>query len=143
MLRPAFSALLVSLALAPAALWVAWQADGHPSSHNRRKSYFRTRAVTSGRGEVSPPADADTAAPGAGDVLDPPDPRPRPPLDSRMLQLRAQVREALEIYRHRPVNARDNTPWETFHWILAYNVDAEIHTSGPGGETANAVGWLC
>jgi hypothetical protein len=29
------------------------------------------------------------------------------------------------------------------HWVIAYNVDSEIYTRGPGGEKSTAVGWLC
>jgi hypothetical protein len=57
--------------------------------------------------------------------------------------LRDQIRQTLAQYYHRHVNARDHSPWEVFHWVIAYNVDAQIYTRGPGGETANAAGWLC
>ncbi len=67
----------------------------------------------------------------------------KPKLTPQLLKLRDQVRQALDIYAKRPVNARDHTPWETFHWVLAYNVAAEIYTQGPGGEKTNAIGWLC
>jgi hypothetical protein len=65
------------------------------------------------------------------------------PLTAEQLALRDQIRQTLAHYYHRPVNARDHSPWEAFHWVIAYNVDAQIYTRGPGGETANAVAWLC
>ena len=57
--------------------------------------------------------------------------------------LRDRIRSILGAYYRRPVNARDHTPWEVFHWIIAYNVDAQLYTHGPGGATENAVGWMC
>lgn len=66
-----------------------------------------------------------------------------PPLDSQSILRRDRLRKALATYYQRPVNARDNTPWETFHWVIAYNVYAEILANGPWGNRTNAVGWLC
>jgi hypothetical protein len=64
-------------------------------------------------------------------------------LDPRMSALRSRIRRVLALYYRRPVNARDHTPWEVMHWVIAYNVDAQIFVQGPGGETTTAVGWLC
>ena len=64
-------------------------------------------------------------------------------LTPAMARLRDQVRRTLALYYQRPVNARDHSPWETFHWIIAFNVDAQLHTRGPGGELTNAIGWMC
>jgi hypothetical protein len=67
----------------------------------------------------------------------------QPQLNDQLLKLRDRIRQVRDMYSARPVNARDHSPWEVFHWILAYNVEAEIHLRGPGGETTNAVAWLC
>lgn len=153
MFRPAFSVLLVSLGLTVPAGVVAWQAYQEPGAFplsDQVRAQFRpnsatqaevdeeTPPLTQGTESSPPTTDAQSAtvaevAPSADKVQ----------LSPEMVRLRDQVRQALAMYAQRPVNARDHSPWEIFHWILAYNVDAELYTHGPGGATANAVGWLC
>jgi hypothetical protein len=90
--------------------------------------------------EPAPVVDAGDAS-GASDDSNEPESLPR--LTPQQELMRDQIRKALAHYYHRPVNARDHSPWEVFHWVIAYNVDAQIYTRGPGGEAANAVAWLC
>ena len=100
--------------------------------------------------EENPPAiEAPAATANSTDVK--PDPAdgssplttPVEPLSPELEALRDKVRKVLAIYAQRPVNARDHCPWEVFHWIIGYNVDAMIRADGPWGNETNAVGWLC
>ncbi len=154
MFRPAFSALLVSLGLATPAGLVAWHAYHEPGSlpvSAQMRAQFRAEpAAQQATGAVAeqPAEQAGTDVNSAngdepGEPADAAASSDKSQLSPELIRLRDQVRQALAMYAERPVNARDHTPWETFHWILAYNVDAELHTNGPGGPTANAVGWLC
>jgi hypothetical protein len=137
MFRPAFSALLISLGLAAPAALLAWHAyyGAEPATQSDPPPAPPT--------EESPPADRSLGEPDSTQPAEEAPSAGQLQLTPEMAHLRDQVRQALAIYHQRPVNARDHTPWETFHWILAYNVDAELYTKGPGGEKTNAVGWLC
>lgn len=68
----------------------------------------------------------------------------RPPQDRslspRMTQLRSRVRECLDIYYQRPINAATFTPWEAMHALLPWGVDANVLVNG---RQVNAIGWLC
>ncbi len=136
MFRPASAALLMALGLAPVTFvaWYATQSIDFPS----------LPAPTAANVEV--PAKDNAAEPIDEPVTPPTTDTPsaeKAPLSPEMQRLRDQVRQALAVYRQRPVNARDHTPWEAFHWLLAYNVEAEMYAAGPGGQKTNVVGWLC
>jgi hypothetical protein len=64
-------------------------------------------------------------------------------LTPELLDLQNKVRQVLKMYYPRHQNARDNDPWEVMHAIIAYGVDTQLFKDRPGGEKANAVGWLC
>jgi len=68
---------------------------------------------------------------------------PLPPLSQNMKNLRAKVRRVIKSYYTRPLNSRDNDPWELMHGMLAYGVHSKIRQGGPRGETITLVGWLC
>jgi hypothetical protein len=65
------------------------------------------------------------------------------PLSEELLALRQSLRGVLAAYVDRPINTQEHTPWEVFHWVLAYNVDTRIRVAGPEGDWITAVGWLC
>jgi hypothetical protein len=64
-------------------------------------------------------------------------------LSPEMLQLCDKVRTVLARYYPRHQNARDNTPWEVMHAIIAYGVDTQIYKDGPGSDKVNAIGYMC
>ena len=69
--------------------------------------------------------------------------KPLPPLSQNMKNLRAKVRRVLKSYYNRPLNSRDNDPWESMHGMLAYGVHSKVRQGGPSGKTITLVGWLC
>ncbi len=60
-----------------------------------------------------------------------------------MRELCDKVRTVLARYYPKHQNARDNSPWEMMHAIIAYGVDTQIYKDGPGGEKVNAIGYMC
>ncbi len=66
-----------------------------------------------------------------------------PAMTPKLEALRDQVRSCLDFYYTRLVNARDNSHWEIMHAMLAYGVDTQIYSNAPGGDTVNAIRWLC
>lgn len=70
-------------------------------------------------------------------------PSPLPPLTQNQKNLRAKIRRVIKSYYTRPLNSRDNDPWELMHGMLAYGVHSKIRQGGPSGETITLVGWLC
>jgi hypothetical protein len=68
---------------------------------------------------------------------------PLPPLSQNMKNLRAKVRRVIKSYYTRPLNSRDNDPWELMHGMLAYGVHSKIRQGSPQGSTITLVGWLC
>jgi hypothetical protein len=66
-----------------------------------------------------------------------------PELTPELSTLRDRVRKVLGMYYPRHQNARDNTPWEVMHAIIAYGVQTQIFKDGPGSTPVNAVGWMC
>lgn len=76
-------------------------------------------------------------------VANKPAPAPLPPLSQNMKNLRAKVRRVLKSYYTRPLNTRDNDPWESMHGMLAYGVHSKIRQGSPSGKTITLVGWLC
>ncbi len=69
--------------------------------------------------------------------------QPLPPLSQNMKNLRAKVRRVLKSYYNRPLNSRDNDPWESMHGMLAYGIHSKIRQGSPQGKTITLVGWLC
>jgi hypothetical protein len=65
------------------------------------------------------------------------------PLSSDMVALGEKVRKTLATYEPKHLNARDNTCWEVMHGLIAFGPRTEIFRDGPGGQTVNAMGWLC
>jgi len=76
-------------------------------------------------------------------VVERPPAEPLPPLSQSMKNLRAKVRRVVKSYYTRPLNSRDNDPWELMHGMLAYGVHSQIRQGSPQGETITLVGWLC
>jgi hypothetical protein len=72
-----------------------------------------------------------------------PAPEPLPPLSKQMQNLRTKVRRVLKSYYNRPLNSRDNDPWEMMHGMLAYGVHSQVRQGGPQGKLITSVGWLC
>ena len=59
---------------------------------------------------ISPPPDGDKTS---------------EPLTKQMKSLRTRVRRVLKSYYNRPLNSRDNDPWEMMHGMLAYGVHSQ------------------
>jgi len=76
-------------------------------------------------------------------AVEEPEPEPLPPLSRQMKNLRAKVRRVLKAYYNRPLNSRENDPWECIHGMLAYGVHSQIRQGSPRGKTITLVGWLC
>lgn len=134
MFRPAYPVLLLTIGLSLPVLVAVWPGEQSYGAPPRRRP----------SAEMARPPQPPAIGGRTVDSDDPPaPPTEEHPLSPRIQKLREQVRQAIDLYRQHPITTRDHTPWETFHWILAYNVDAEIYTQGPGGEKSNAVGWLC
>ncbi|HEY2759880.1 MAG TPA: hypothetical protein VGI75_04035, partial [Pirellulales bacterium] len=65
------------------------------------------------------------------------------PLTPELAALGAKIRRTLATYQPKHLNARDNTCWEVMHNLIAFGPGTEIFRDGPGGQTVNAMGWLC
>jgi hypothetical protein len=68
---------------------------------------------------------------------------PLPPLTQNQKNLRAKVRRVIKSYYTRPLNSRENDPWELMHGMLAYGVKSQIRQGGPQGKPITLVGWMC
>ena len=66
-----------------------------------------------------------------------------PPLTKQLTSLRNRVRAVLKGYYRKPLNSRENDPWEAMHGMLAYGVHSRIRNGGSNGELITSVGWLC
>ncbi len=64
-------------------------------------------------------------------------------LRPEVLAAQRKARQALDHYRPRQLNTRDHDAWEVMHSLIAYGVDQQVQIGGPGGRSANAIGWLC
>ncbi len=65
------------------------------------------------------------------------------PLTSELTALGEKVRKTLATYEPKHLNARDHSCWEVMHGLIAFGPRTEIFRDGPGGQTVNAMGWLC
>ena len=66
------------------------------------------------------------------------------PLSPRMRQLRDRIRHTLATYHQNWIlDARENTPWEIMHGIIAFGVHTPLYSNGPRGKKVSAIGWLC
>lgn len=63
-------------------------------------------------------------------------------LSPEMAELRAVVREAIELYQPRYLNTRDHNPWELMHGYVAWGVDALVRRGGPEAEPVNALSYV-
>ena len=88
-------------------------------------------------------AEPESAVADAPPAVEEPAPKPLPPLSQQMKNLRAKVRRVLKAYYNRPLNSRENDPWECMHGMLAYGVHSQIRQGSPNGKTITLVGWLC
>ncbi|MCC7087482.1 MAG: hypothetical protein IT427_20960 [Pirellulales bacterium] len=95
------------------------------------KSAYRSDAST---------AEAISAAGMARQVAIAKDGRPMTP---ELESLGEKVRQTLAIYEPKHLNARDHSSWEVMHGLIAYGPRTQIYRDGPGGQTVNAMGWLC
>ncbi|HEX3600080.1 MAG TPA: hypothetical protein VHU84_08045, partial [Lacipirellulaceae bacterium] len=68
---------------------------------------------------------------------------PPPPLTKQLAMLRSRVRSVLKGYYRKPLNSKDNDPWEVMHGMLSYGVQSRIRQGGANGEPITSVGWLC
>jgi hypothetical protein len=117
------------------------------SNDDADEEEFESEATESGshqrviiQDEKAQPKKAAADAPPAVEV---PAPEPLPPLSQQMKNLRAKVRRVLKSYYNRPLNSRENDPWECMHGMLAYGVHSQIRQGSPRGQTITLVGWLC
>jgi hypothetical protein len=67
---------------------------------------------------------------------------PVKPLTPKELTTRERVRRTLEAYEGWRLNARDHSPWEVMHAIIAGGVSTQL-LDVPRGRPETAVGWLC
>jgi hypothetical protein len=154
-------ALTLSLALAIAAE-AASRAAGQQTSSRQR---FAASAGNSSRQPVSsrnsfpsvvPPQATGSGANGIYDTLDSPGTagsdsasgnfdiaRDGKPLTPELTELGEKIRECLATYEPKHLNAKDNSCWEVMHSLIAFGPRTEIFRDGPGGQTVNAMGWLC
>ncbi|HEX4414144.1 MAG TPA: hypothetical protein VH107_10990 [Lacipirellulaceae bacterium] len=93
---------------------------------------------------VSPPASLPSAAAASKPLTVPaPETTTPPPLTKQLVMLRSRVRSVLKGYYRKPLNSRDNDPWEVMHGMLSYGVQSRIRQGGANGEPITSVGWLC
>lgn len=67
---------------------------------------------------------------------------PPPPANDRMNRLKRRIEQVLAIYKRRPLNTQDHTPWEVMHSFLAYGIGTDVRVGGPRGGLVNAIGWV-
>ena len=92
------------------------------------KTEARTVAATNNR--TTPPA---WTVQGTG---------PRAPSNARMDRLKRRIEQVLAVYKRRPLNTQEHTPWEVMHSFLAFGIATDVRVGGPGGGLVNAIGWL-
>jgi len=63
------------------------------------------------------------------------------PRTRRFENLRARIAQTLAVYRRRPLNTADNTPWEVMHGFIAFGIPTQLRVGGPAGDLVNAIGW--
>ena len=103
-----------------------------------------TASPTNQQNPASPPANQPNAAAVPKSVAAPaPEVTAPPPLTKQLVMLRSRVRSVLKGYYRKPLNSRDNDPWEVMHGMLAYGVQSRIRQGGANGEPITSVGWLC
>ena len=64
-----------------------------------------------------------------------------PPRTPRFERLRQSIDRTIAIYRRRPLNTADNTPWEVMHGFIAFGIPTQVRVGGPGGDLVSAIGW--
>ena len=64
-------------------------------------------------------------------------------ISPEMMKLCNKIRTVLSMYYPKCQSARDNSPWELMHAIIAYGIDTQIFRDGPGSEKVNAIGYMC
>ncbi len=67
---------------------------------------------------------------------------PSAPVNDRMNRLKRRIEQVLAIYKRRPLNTQDHTPWEVMHSFLAYGIGTDVRVGGPRGGLVNAIGWV-
>ncbi|GMQ80129.1 MAG: hypothetical protein BMS9Abin04_073 [Planctomycetia bacterium] len=70
-------------------------------------------------------------------------PPAEPQWSPEMVARRAELRRVIAKYYRRPVSARNRSPWEIMHWIIAYGVDTPLLQDRSSADAVTAIGWLC
>jgi hypothetical protein len=63
------------------------------------------------------------------------------PQTARFQRLRKAIDQTLAIYRRRPLNTAQHTPWEVMHGFIAFGVPTQVRVGGPAGDLVSAIGW--
>jgi hypothetical protein len=86
---------------------------------------------------------ADAAATGATNPYAAKRPSGQPPPRSQRLdRLRSRIAQTLAAYQRRPLNTAQHSPWEIMHGFIGFGIPTQIRVGGPGGQLANAIGWM-
>lgn len=117
-----------------------------PASESTAKETGRQQPaveVTDESADAGESADTESEVVEIVDGDEPETTEPLPSLTKEMVYLRSKLRRVLKAYYRRPLNSRDNDPWEVMHGMLAFGIHSRVQRGGPRGEPITAVGWLC
>ena len=64
-----------------------------------------------------------------------------PPQTREFAVLKKQVERTLELYKRRPLNTVENTPWEVMHGFIAFGIPSQVRV-GRSGTLVNSIGWM-
>ncbi len=64
-----------------------------------------------------------------------------PPQTREFAVLKKQVERTLELYKRRPLNTVENTPWEVMHGFIAFGLPSQLRV-GRSGTLVNSIGWM-
>jgi hypothetical protein len=111
------------------------------STESRGAPGMPARVVASDRPDAEKVADE--PAPSANQPRKPlpPPSAVAPPQTREFAVLKKQVENTLALYKRRPLNTVENTPWEVMHGFIAFGLPSQVRV-GRSGTLVNSIGWM-
>ena len=120
---------------------VAKSSDDTESTESSEAAQPATRVVVTDRGgKATLIEETERASQRPRKPLPPPS-AVAPPKTREFAVLKKQVERTLELYKRRPLNTVENTPWEVMHGFIAFGIPSQVRV-GRSGTLVNSIGWM-
>ena len=116
-------------------------AEPEASTESRATPAPATRVVISDRSGAPQLIEESTRVTNRPRKALPPPSAVAPPQTREFAVLKKQIERTLAVYKRRPLNTVENTPWEVMHGFIAFGIPSQVRV-GRSGTLVNSIGWM-